>query len=59
MDQCFPFSPPVLVSLYDCAGDENKTDPYKLPAQVLMELQPRNNKAWASVQGMAHNPRVR
>ncbi|XP_022098954.1 protein cramped-like isoform X2 [Acanthaster planci] len=50
---------PLCKALRKLKGDENKSDPYKLPAHVLMELQPRNNKAWASVQGTAHNPRVR
>ncbi|XP_071786804.1 protein cramped-like [Asterias amurensis] len=50
---------PLCKALRKINGDENKSDPYKLPAHVLMELQPKNNKAWASVQSAAHNPRVR
>ncbi len=50
---------PLCKALRRINGDENKSDPYKLPAHVLMELQPKNNKAWASVQSAAHNPRVR
>ncbi|XP_038055518.1 protein cramped-like isoform X2 [Patiria miniata] len=50
---------PLCKALRKLKGDENKSEPYKLPAHVLMELQPKNNKAWASVQGTAHNPRVR
>ncbi|CAG5134077.1 unnamed protein product, partial [Candidula unifasciata] len=31
----------------------------KIPHQVTLELTPRNSKAWAKVQGMSQNPRVR
>ncbi|XP_072040098.1 protein cramped-like isoform X2 [Amphiura filiformis] len=42
------------------AGDEEEVvKPLKLPPRVLLELIPKNNAAWTTVQGVAHNPRVR
>nr|XP_054754699.1 protein cramped-like [Lytechinus pictus] len=51
---------PVCKALKKLKGvDKNEEKPTKLPARVLLELQPRSNAAWAEVQGVAHNPRLR
>ncbi|XP_071951485.1 uncharacterized protein [Antedon mediterranea] len=33
--------------------------PFRIPLKILVDFQPRNNDALATVQGLAHNPRLR
>ncbi|KAM4698819.1 LOW QUALITY PROTEIN: protein cramped-like [Rhinophrynus dorsalis] len=40
-------------------SDEEDQKPVRLPLKVPVELQPRNNQAWARVQSLAQNPRLR
>ncbi|XP_072273781.1 protein cramped-like isoform X2 [Pyxicephalus adspersus] len=40
-------------------SDEEDQKPVRLPLKVPIELQPRNNQAWARVQSLAQNPRLR
>ncbi|XP_040296080.1 protein cramped-like isoform X2 [Bufo bufo] len=40
-------------------SDEEDQKPVRLPLRVPIELQPRNNQAWARVQSLAQNPRLR
>uniref|UniRef100_A0A452V8S5 Protein cramped-like n=1 Tax=Ursus maritimus TaxID=29073 RepID=A0A452V8S5_URSMA len=40
-------------------SDEEDQKPVRLPLKVPVELQPRNNHAWARVQSLAQNPRLR
>lgn len=40
-------------------SDEEDQKPVRLPLRVPVELQPRNNHAWARVQSLAQNPRLR
>ncbi|KAG8506354.1 Protein cramped-like [Galemys pyrenaicus] len=40
-------------------SDEEDQKPVRLPLRVPVELQPRSNHAWARVQGLAQNPRLR
>ncbi|XP_041432847.1 protein cramped-like isoform X2 [Xenopus laevis] len=40
-------------------SDEEDQKPVRLPLKVSVELQPRNNQAWARVQSLAQNPRLR
>ncbi|XP_063286674.1 protein cramped-like isoform X1 [Pelobates fuscus] len=40
-------------------SDEEDQKPVRLPLKVPIELQPRNNEAWARVQSLAQNPRLR
>ncbi|XP_075035603.1 protein cramped-like isoform X2 [Mixophyes fleayi] len=40
-------------------SDEEDQKPVRLPLKVPIELQPRNNQAWARVQTLAQNPRLR
>ncbi|KAM4631857.1 protein cramped-like isoform 2-T2 [Discoglossus pictus] len=40
-------------------SDEEDQRPVRLPLKVPVELQPRNNQAWARVQSLAQNPRLR
>ncbi|XP_064481901.1 protein cramped-like [Ornithodoros turicata] len=39
--------------------DAKDGEPAKLPQEIYVELRPRCNAAWAHVQGLAQNPRVR
>ncbi|XP_071500859.1 protein cramped-like [Diadema antillarum] len=50
---------PVCKALKKLKNLKEEEKPVKLPARVLLELQPRSNAAWAEVQGVAHNPRLR
>uniref|UniRef100_A0A8C3UX61 Protein cramped-like n=1 Tax=Catharus ustulatus TaxID=91951 RepID=A0A8C3UX61_CATUS len=43
----------------DGVSDEEDQKPVRLPLKVPVELQPRNNHAWARVQSLAQNPRLR
>ncbi|XP_062820731.1 protein cramped-like isoform X2 [Anolis carolinensis] len=43
----------------DGISDEEDQKPVRLPLKVPVELQPRNNHAWARVQSLAQNPRLR
>ncbi|XP_029076002.1 protein cramped-like isoform X4 [Monodon monoceros] len=43
----------------DGLSDEEDQKPVRLPLKVPVELQPRNNHAWARVQSLAQNPRLR
>ncbi|XP_062956470.1 protein cramped-like isoform X2 [Cynocephalus volans] len=43
----------------DGLSDEEDQKPVRLPLKVPIELQPRNNHAWARVQSLAQNPRLR
>ncbi|XP_036890581.1 protein cramped-like [Sturnira hondurensis] len=43
----------------DGLSDEEDQKPVRLPLRVPVELQPRNNHAWARVQSLAQNPRLR
>uniref|UniRef100_A0A8C3XR21 Protein cramped-like n=1 Tax=Chelydra serpentina TaxID=8475 RepID=A0A8C3XR21_CHESE len=43
----------------DGISDEEDQKPVRLPLRVPVELQPRNNHAWARVQSLAQNPRLR
>uniref|UniRef100_A0A671FXP3 Protein cramped-like n=1 Tax=Rhinolophus ferrumequinum TaxID=59479 RepID=A0A671FXP3_RHIFE len=43
----------------DGVSDEEDQKPVRLPLRVPVELQPRNNHAWARVQSLAQNPRLR
>ncbi|XP_054549867.1 LOW QUALITY PROTEIN: protein cramped-like [Talpa occidentalis] len=43
----------------DGLSDEEDQKPVRLPLRVPVELQPRSNHAWARVQGLAQNPRLR
>nr|XP_008530696.1 PREDICTED: protein cramped-like [Equus przewalskii] len=43
----------------DGLSDEEDQKPVRLPLKVPVELQPRNNHAWARVQRLAQNPRLR
>nr|XP_056722363.1 protein cramped-like [Euleptes europaea] len=43
----------------DGFSDEEDQKPVRLPLKVPVELQPRNNHAWARVQSLAQNPRLR
>uniref|UniRef100_A0A8C6QZ75 Protein cramped-like n=1 Tax=Nannospalax galili TaxID=1026970 RepID=A0A8C6QZ75_NANGA len=43
----------------DGLSDEEDQKPVRLPLKVPLELQPRNNHAWARVQSLAQNPRLR
>uniref|UniRef100_A0A452HG53 Protein cramped-like n=1 Tax=Gopherus agassizii TaxID=38772 RepID=A0A452HG53_9SAUR len=43
----------------DGISDEEDQKPVRLPLRVPVELQPRNNHAWARVQNLAQNPRLR
>ncbi|XP_075292286.1 protein cramped-like isoform X5 [Opisthocomus hoazin] len=43
----------------DGVSDEEDQKPVRLPLKVPVELQPRNNHAWARVQRLAQNPRLR
>ncbi|KAM9393152.1 protein cramped-like isoform 2-T2 [Pholidichthys leucotaenia] len=43
----------------DGVSDEEDQKPVRLPLKVAVELQPRSNHAWARVQSLAHNPRLR
>lgn len=69
-----PPAPPWFPSLSGrgppCAGlsgplpatglsDEEDQKPVRLPLKVPVELQPRSNRAWARVQSLAQNPRLR
>ncbi|EFB17168.1 hypothetical protein PANDA_008970, partial [Ailuropoda melanoleuca] len=51
----------ALKKLCDPEGlsDEEDQKPVRLPLKVPVELQPRNNHAWARVQSLAQNPRLR
>lgn len=49
-------SQPLLVA---GLSDEEDQKPVRLPLRVPVELQPRNNHAWARVQSLAQNPRLR
>ncbi|CAI9570926.1 unnamed protein product, partial [Staurois parvus] len=40
-------------------SDEEDQKPVRLPLKVPIELQPRSNQAWARVQSLAQNPRLR
>ncbi|XP_040212589.1 protein cramped-like isoform X1 [Rana temporaria] len=40
-------------------SDEEDQKPVRLPLKVPVELQPRSNQAWARVQSLAQNPRLR
>ncbi|XP_053327872.1 protein cramped-like [Spea bombifrons] len=40
-------------------SDEEDLKPVRLPLKLPVELQPRNNQAWARVQSLAQNPRLR
>ncbi|MEE6497346.1 hypothetical protein FKM82_002722 [Ascaphus truei] len=40
-------------------SDEEDQKPVRLPLKVPVELHPRNNQAWARVQSLAQNPRLR
>ncbi|KAM9305211.1 protein cramped-like [Gastrophryne carolinensis] len=40
-------------------SDEEDQKPVRLPLKVPVELQPRTNQAWARVQSLAQNPRLR
>lgn len=40
-------------------SDEEDQKPVRLPLRVPVELQPRNNHAWARVQSLSQNPRLR
>ncbi|XP_071976360.1 protein cramped-like isoform X2 [Engystomops pustulosus] len=40
-------------------SDEEDQKPARLPLKLPVELQPRNNQAWARVQSLAQNPRLR
>ncbi|XP_078685062.1 protein cramped-like isoform X2 [Branchiostoma floridae x Branchiostoma belcheri] len=48
----------ALKRLNNIDDDEDKR-PEKLPPRVQLELQPHSNQAWAVIQGLAQNPRVR
>ncbi|XP_061065473.1 protein cramped-like isoform X3 [Eubalaena glacialis] len=43
----------------DGLSDEEDQKPVRLPLKVPVELQPRNNHAWARVQSLSQNPRLR
>ncbi|XP_029805457.1 protein cramped-like isoform X2 [Suricata suricatta] len=43
----------------DGLSDDEDQKPVRLPLKVPVELQPRNNHAWARVQSLAQNPRLR
>ncbi|XP_045427423.1 protein cramped-like isoform X6 [Pipistrellus kuhlii] len=43
----------------DGLSDEEDQKPVRLPLRVPVELQPRNNHAWARVQSLSQNPRLR
>nr|XP_014344998.1 PREDICTED: protein cramped-like isoform X2 [Latimeria chalumnae] len=43
----------------DGISDEEDQKPVRLPLKVPVELQPRTNHAWARVQSLAQNPRLR
>ncbi|XP_077984272.1 protein cramped-like [Glandiceps talaboti] len=47
-----------LKRLNSTEGNEEE-EPIKLPAKVVIELQPQTNAAWATIQSMAQNPRIR
>ncbi|XP_055991194.1 protein cramped-like isoform X1 [Sorex fumeus] len=51
----------ALKKLCDPEGlsDEEDQKPVRLPLRVPVELQPRSNHAWARVQSLAQNPRLR
>uniref|UniRef100_A0A5G2QIV6 Protein cramped-like n=1 Tax=Sus scrofa TaxID=9823 RepID=A0A5G2QIV6_PIG len=51
----------ALKKLCDPEGlsDEEDQKPVRLPLKVPVELQPRSNRAWARVQSLAQNPRLR
>nr|XP_020668772.1 protein cramped-like isoform X2 [Pogona vitticeps] len=51
----------ALKKLCDPEGisDEEDQKPVRLPLKVPVELQPRNNHAWARVQSLAQNPCLR
>ncbi|XP_043944843.1 protein cramped-like [Protopterus annectens] len=50
---------PFAVSLFSGVSDEEDQKPVRLPLKVPVELQPRTNHAWARVQSLAQNPRLR
>ncbi|XP_070553874.1 protein cramped-like isoform X2 [Ptychodera flava] len=52
---------PVCKSLkrLNCTEGTEEDEPIKLPAKIVVELQPHTNAAWATIQSMAQNPRIR
>ncbi|XP_075234647.1 cramped chromatin regulator [Lycorma delicatula] len=50
---------PICKALRKLNELEECAEEVKLPSRVIVELKPRHNEAWARVQSLAHNPRVR
>lgn len=53
------FSYWIAIVTFPGLSDEEDQKPVRLPLKVPVELQPRSNQAWARVQSLAQNPRLR